>query len=163
MASATYCGWQCPSMDTVHNLLWWSMYIDRQLSQPIAADNGHRCTRFPIYCGHCLSIDSIPSPLLPIQTIAAKFPILWSLTIFIHRHAPQSIVAGNGHRYIFPLVHFRSNRLLLSLLFRVYKDQHVGSCFDAFSSGVAVFSGRYGKIITSLHGSPRIFTDVCRF
>ena len=53
-------------MDTVHNLWWWTMCIDGQLAQSIAAGNGHRWTRFPIYCGgRCLWIDGVPSLLLP--------------------------------------------------------------------------------------------------
>ena len=86
-------------MDTVHNLLWWTMYIDGQLAQYIAAGNGRRWTHFPTYYrGQCLSIDIIISLLLPQQIVAAKFPILLSPTISIDRHVQQSIVPDNVYR-----------------------------------------------------------------
>ena len=50
-------------MDTVHILLWWTMYIDGQLARYIAAGNSAidgRVSQSPIYCdGHCLSIDNV--------------------------------------------------------------------------------------------------------
>lgn len=48
-----HCGWQWPSMGTLHNILWLAILvaIDGHASQSIVAGNDHGSTHFTIYCG----------------------------------------------------------------------------------------------------------------
>ena len=74
-------------MDSLHNLLWQAMAIDRHIAQSIMAGNGHRWTRLTIYfLRQRLSIDSITHLLSP--------------TVSIDGYLSQSIVADNIDGYL---------------------------------------------------------------
>ena len=98
--------WLMAFMDTVHNILWWTMCISmdslHNLSRPAMAIDGHasrsivvdnyvycctyRLSVSPVYCGNNR------------LRVADKFPILLSPTVSIDIPIPQSIAADNGHR-----------------------------------------------------------------
>ena len=73
------------SMDSLYNLLWPAMAVDRQLAQSIVATDGYRQASRTISCGR-----QWPS-------IDISHNLLW-LAMAIDRHLAQSFAACNGHR-----------------------------------------------------------------
>ena len=103
-----YCGWQWPSMDMGHNLLWPAVVIDGHAScggqyisfenttSLFVADNNPSIDSSLVHClRQYLSMETLHS-LLPQTSIDRCVPSPLSTTISIDRHLPQSIVADNN-------------------------------------------------------------------
>ena len=114
----TYCGGQCISMDSLHNILRPAMAIHGRVSQSLSmAGNVYRLTASPVYCYHIrlvppslqfychrqyLSIDTFNRLLYSTMHIDRFFP---SSTVETNKSLPTEAIAARasppppGHLY----------------------------------------------------------------